>query len=251
MEYLFVLVTAALVIRAALIFLAPSKGEVGERRAVRMLRRSLDEDQFTVLSDLILPAFRGTTQIDVVVISRYGLWVIEVKNFDGWLFASPTDKQWTQVLYREKNRFQNPLHQNYKHLKAIEAVTGVHHRGMKNIVLFIGPAKFKTEQPDGVYRGFKELHRALKHETHLRFTDPDVKHIVEALLAADVANEKSATKTHIQRLQANHKPVRLNGDAPNCPRCGSIMAVRTARKTGDKFWGCSRFPACKGTRKGT
>jgi len=250
MEYLFVLVIAALVIRFAVIVVAPSKGEAGERKAVRMLRRSFDDDHFTILSDLILPAFRGTTQIDAVVISRYGLWVIEVKNFDGWLFASPTDKQWTQVLYKERNSFQNPLHQNYKHLKAIEAVTGVHHRGMKNIVLFVGSAKFKTEQPSGVYRGFKELYRSLKNETHLRFTDPDVRRIVKALQDADGANEKSATKNHIQTLREDHKPARVNGEAPNCPRCGSIMALRTARKTGDIFWGCSRFPACKGTRRG-
>jgi len=250
MEYLFALIIIALVIRIALALLSPSKGDAGERKAVRMLRRSLDQDQFTILSDLMLPSLNGTTQIDAVVVSRYGLWVIEVKNYDGWLFASLTGKQWTQVIYKEKNRFQNPLHQNFKHLKAIEAVTGVHHRGMKNIVLFVGSAKFKTEQPDGVYCGLKELNRALEGETHLRFTDPDVKRIVKALQEADGANEKSATKKHIAQLKADHKPARINGDAPNCPRCGAVMAVRTARKTGHKFWGCTRFPSCKGTRKG-
>lgn len=38
---------------------------------------------------------------------------------------------------------------------------------------------------------------------------------------------------------------------PKCPRCQSIMIERTARQgasAGKKFWGCTRFPACKGTR---
>jgi restriction system protein len=40
--------------------------------------------------------------------------------------------------------------------------------------------------------------------------------------------------------------------APACPRCGSEMALRTARQgvnEGQSFWGCSKFPGCRGTRQ--
>jgi ATP-dependent DNA helicase RecQ len=50
-------------------------------------------------------------------------------------------------------------------------------------------------------------------------------------------------------------PVRASGpgadDAPECPECGQSMLVRTAkngRNAGNQFWGCSGFPACRGTR---
>lgn len=39
--------------------------------------------------------------------------------------------------------------------------------------------------------------------------------------------------------------------APSCPRCSSRMVRRTARRganAGNQFWGCSRYPSCKGTR---
>lgn len=36
---------------------------------------------------------------------------------------------------------------------------------------------------------------------------------------------------------------------PSCPKCESVMALRTARERGTKFWGCSRYPDCKGTRQ--
>ena len=39
--------------------------------------------------------------------------------------------------------------------------------------------------------------------------------------------------------------------SPACPVCGGIMAVRTARKgirAGAQFWGCAKYPECKGTR---
>lgn len=38
---------------------------------------------------------------------------------------------------------------------------------------------------------------------------------------------------------------------PNCPTCGKLMVVRTARKgarAGSQFWGCSGYPQCKGAR---
>ena len=37
----------------------------------------------------------------------------------------------------------------------------------------------------------------------------------------------------------------------SCPRCSSEMVLRTARRgknTGSKFWGCKRFPKCRGTK---
>jgi len=41
------------------------------------------------------------------------------------------------------------------------------------------------------------------------------------------------------------------GNSPRCPRCGSAMHRRTAHRgtnAGGSFWGCSRFPVCRGTR---
>jgi restriction system protein len=38
-------------------------------------------------------------------------------------------------------------------------------------------------------------------------------------------------------------------EAPRCPRCGSEMVLRTAKSgsnLGDQFWGCSRYPQCRG-----
>ena len=35
---------------------------------------------------------------------------------------------------------------------------------------------------------------------------------------------------------------------PPCPKCSAVMVRRTNRRTGEKFWGCSAFPVCKGSR---
>lgn len=51
----------------------------------------------------------------VAVGSTEGIFVIEAKNMDGWIFGEVKSAQWTQSLFGKKYWFQNPLHQNYRH----------------------------------------------------------------------------------------------------------------------------------------
>jgi restriction system protein len=46
-------------------------------------------------------------------------------------------------------------------------------------------------------------------------------------------------------------PVQIPESPPQCPSCGSDMVLRVARKgtnAGSQFWGCRKYPACRGTR---
>ena len=84
----------------------------------------LDSEHYKVLDDLMLPS-RGntnTTQIDHIVVSDFGIFCIETKSYSGWIFGNAQQKHWTQVLYRYKKKFYNPLRQNYAHIKAVEAI---------------------------------------------------------------------------------------------------------------------------------
>ena len=72
------------------------RGRIGERRVDRVLREALDGNQYRVHSDVILSSLDGTTQIDHVVISRFGVFVIETKNFSGLVVGGPRDAQWSQ-----------------------------------------------------------------------------------------------------------------------------------------------------------
>ena len=49
-------------------------------------------------------------------------FINETKQYTGWIFEPPADTKWIQQIYRVKNRFQNPLHQNYGHLKAVQDI---------------------------------------------------------------------------------------------------------------------------------
>jgi uncharacterized protein YukJ len=78
--------------------------------------------------------------------------VIESKHYSGWIFANASWPTWTQVIYYYKQKFQNPLRQNYKHIKAIQKVLDfVPSEHIHSLVAFTGNAVFKTERPAGVF----------------------------------------------------------------------------------------------------
>jgi len=37
-------------------------------------------------------------------------------------------------------------------------------------------------------------------------------------------------------------------ESVKCPECEGPMTSRANRTTGQRFWGCNRYPVCKGTR---
>ena len=107
----------------------------------------------------------GTTQIDHILLSRFGVFVIETKHYKGWIFANENHKTWTQVLYRLKYKFQNPIHQNNRHVRAVRDLLDILPASdVRSIVVFTGSAEFKTDMPPGVYR-LPEMVKYLRAQT--------------------------------------------------------------------------------------
>ena len=75
------------------------KGVFGEFLVNRLLLQ-LPGSDYTLLKDVTLPAQDGTTQIDHIVVSKFGIFVVETKNMKGWIFGSAHQKLWTQKIYR-------------------------------------------------------------------------------------------------------------------------------------------------------
>lgn len=98
----------------------------------------LDENIYFRLNNVTIATLNGTTQIDHVVVSRFGIFVVESKNMKGWIFGSEQDRQWTQSIFGKKYRFQNPLHQNYRHTRALSQFLDVAHDKIHSVVMFWG-----------------------------------------------------------------------------------------------------------------
>jgi restriction system protein len=230
-------------------FLLPQlKGSLGEVSINSLIGRRLDRDAYHLIPNVTLPTKDGTTQIDHVIVSRYGIFVIETKTHKGWIYGSERDAKWTQVIYKRKERFQNPLRQNYRHTKTLSDLTGIPHDYFKSVVVFVGDSTFKTDMPANVVH-IRDFVRHIKTYLTPIIQDaqvPDITAVIQEW-AGTVSDEQR--RQHVRNLRNNRRPVSLNTGSPACPRCGQTMVQRKNRKTSEEFWGCPGYPKCRGTRQ--
>jgi len=220
-------------------------GAEGERRVNSTLRRKLAEQDYILLEDLTLPTTQGTTQVDHIVLSRYGIFVIETKNMSGWIFGGKTQARWTQVIHRHKSQFQNPLRQNYQHVKVVQDLLGVRQNQLENLVAFVGSSEPKTEMPPNVFWSRGDLFHYIVSRQTVQFTDREVRDFAHKLRCSSLESNKETRRAHVQHVRK--KITQKETDVTKCPRCGSKMIERTNRKTGQIFYGCSSYPKCRGT----
>jgi hypothetical protein len=117
---------------------------MGEALVAKIITESFQRPH-VLLNNVTLNMESGTTQIDHVLIADTGIFVIETKHYQGWIYGSPNQSQWTQVIYKKKSRFQNPIRQNYGHLKTLQSLFTLPAENFFSVVVFTGSAEFKTD----------------------------------------------------------------------------------------------------------
>jgi restriction system protein len=193
--------------------------------------------------DVTLSTPDGTTQIDHVFFSRYSLFVLETKNMQGWIFGAEKQSEWTQSIFRKKVRFQNPLRQNYKHVKALEAALQVPSETIHSVVSFIGSSTFKTDLPPNVTQG-AGLISYIKSFREPVFTEQQVAALLQSLQSQRPAPGFATQRAHIANLRKRAEPTAIK----LCPKCGNTLVVRKTQSgpnAGKEFWGCSGYPKCR------
>jgi hypothetical protein len=124
-------------------------GEAAVRRVIASSFRSSD---YHLLNNVTLPTADGTTQVDHILVSRFGIFVIESKHYSGEIFGDEREAQWTKAFLGVSYRFQNPIRQNYKHLVAVRDILDfVPTEHIRSVVVFTGDATFGTLRPSGVF----------------------------------------------------------------------------------------------------
>jgi len=138
----------------------------GEAAVRKQLINYCQKSTAHLLNNVTLEYKDGTTQIDHILITQNGIIVIETKHYSGWLFANEKQKQWTQVIFKWKNKFQSPIFQNRKHVQAVQQLLDfIPKEQIQSLVVFTGDAEFKTEVPRGVI----ELNQLISYVDSIRF----------------------------------------------------------------------------------
>jgi restriction system protein len=225
------------------------KGMTGEALVNLAAWLFLVRQDYRLIRNVTLPTDEGTTQIDHIIVSRYGVFVIETKNMSGWIFGGPHQKTWTQKIFRQTFKFQNPLHQNYKHTKVLEERLGIDPKALFSVIVFIGDSTFKTPMPENVTEAWGYV-RYIKSKREVLLLESEVTRISEAIEAGRLAPSIKTHRAHVQHLRSARSEPRAS-DTRTCPKCGRPMVLREAKqgaRAGQAFWGCSGFPKCRGVR---
>ena len=197
------------------------KGFAGEMLVHFLIKTRLDKKRYHVLKNVTLPTAHGTTQIDHIIVSTYGVFVIETKNMKGWIFGGARQNTWTQKIYRYTYRFQNPLHQNFKHVETLKAILELSDQQLFSVVVFVGSATFKTEMPENVIHG-KDLIRTITSKNRQVLLSTDVQMILSKIESARLTPSRATTRVHINHVKDIVE--RKNGHSR--PTCESPEVVR-------------------------
>ena len=176
----------------------------GEALVSQAIQKSFNSSDFHLLNHITLKIKGGTTQVDHILVSRFGVFVIETKDYKGWIFANPTHPFWTQVIFGRKFKFQNPIFQNMQHMRAVtDLLDFLPADTIKPLVVFVGQAEFKTDRPPGVYN-LSELIEYIRNQTSEVLSLNRMQFCVGRLETTRLAVTGKTDLEHIQNLQSRH-----------------------------------------------
>lgn len=209
--YLIVIIAIILIVLTVYRGLTYSAGNAGEHAVAKRLRR-LSRNRYFIINDLMIEKRNGhTTQIDHVVVSPYGIFVIETKNISGHVYGAEFSKQWTRYwrgykrggYYGTDNMsFDNPVLQNGAHVKALQEILQEYHPRFIPIVAFSPQATLKVnvQGVDVIY--WTDIKSVIKSYDEEVMDVDKAKEIYERLLAINI-KDKARRRGHAERAQRN------------------------------------------------
>jgi len=215
------------------------KGWIGEKKTMFYLWLSLSKKSYHKFHNVIILSNNGTTQFDHIVVSTYGIFIVETKNRKGWIYGSERQSKWTQTSYGNKYSFQNPLRQTFRHKKILAEYFNIKESHIRTVVYFVGNCKFKTQLPGNVIKS--GVGRYIKRFRSPILSTEEVNRILEAM-NKHLSDYTFTNRDHVRSLRQRLSSTTI------CPRCGGNLVERRAKKgpnAGSSFLGCENFPKCR------
>lgn len=179
----------------------------GEQQIADILTRELSYKDYFIFNNLTIPStYNGSSQIDHLVVSKFGIFVIESKDYQGWIFGSADQERWTQSLPGGKSKFQfeNPIRQNWSHIKALRELLPLFPDEIfHSIVVFSDASEIKTPAiKDVVKQG--ELISCIRKAVQNKISD-DQLHSIIGKLSYVCQTVDITPSQHIENIKARHQ----------------------------------------------
>lgn len=242
----FYLIFIALVILFVLLKLYYPKirGFMGEFLVKQKLNK-LPKDKYIVLNDIMIGDENGTHQIDHIVLSNFGIFVIETKNYKGLIKGRENDNKWCQYLGKTRKYFVNPIHQNFGHIRSLSKLLEIDENYFISIICFSNRANVDVICNNVVTQLVYLKQIILKYNDVIY--DYDINKLANIIMQNNIIDKK-IRKEHIMniRIKVNNDKELVNNMI--CPKCGSALIERNGKY--GKFIGCTNFPKCRYIIKG-
>lgn len=241
---IFFIVVVSFIIRTIFRFINKQKrkqlGELGEK-SVHKILASLPKRKYKIIDNVLLKVNQKTTQIDHIVVSRYGVFVIETKNYKGTIIGNEYSEHWTQYLSGQAYTFYNPIKQNLAHIHGILRFTKSYEKlQVVSIVAFSKECKLQITSDTEVVK-FGGLYKTIRRYRRKRISKKKMLFIYESIMDANMTT-KQDHKDHVHSVKSNVKVYEKNIKRRICPRCGSKLIKR--RRKHKKILRCKNKKHC-------
>ena len=215
------------------------KGKKGEKRAATLLKKhTMHGDK--LINDVILydEETKSSVQIDHILFSTRGIYVIETKNYSGKIYGTDKQSIWTHVYDENKPamQFYSPVKQNVIHISAIKKILHNPLTTIYNIVIFTS-GDISGVECRYVYTPVT-LNNFFKTHTEVKLSPVARDKMYEEIIEYAKKNQISK-RQHIKNVEKTQKDL----DNKICPRCKGHLVKRVGKY--GEFWGCENYPECR------
>jgi len=211
---------------------------------VKLELGKLPKNKYIVFNDIMIKDEKGTNQIDHLVLSKFGIFVIEMKNYYGLIKGKEFDNKWCQYLGKNKSYFINPIHQNYGHIKSLSNLLKLDDKYFISVICFSNQAKIDVKSSSIVTQVDFLDNEILKYNENI--VDSDIKELANVIIDNNIEDKKSR-KQHVEDIRIKVNNARELENNMICPKCGNKLTERIGKY--GKFIGCSNYPKCKYIKK--
>ncbi len=175
-------------------------GRMGEA-VVNYRLSKLDPEEYFIINNFMAVVDGRSTEIDHIVVSRFGIFVIETKNYKGIITGHEKNKEWEQTIYKVKNNFHSPIRQNYSHVMALKAILKDYPElPFVPIVVFTGEVILNVKAPNSTVIHCNDLNYAIEQHTKPILSEKGKNLIYYKLMVVN-SNDKKLRKDHIASIR--------------------------------------------------
>jgi len=221
------------------------RGKMGEFWIKEELKK-LPEDRYRIMNDIMIQD-NNTHQIDHIIFSNYGIFVIETKNYYGLIIGDYYKENWCKYTNKNKYYFKNPIYQNYGHIKALSKLLQIDESYFISVVCFSNQVKLKIKNKNNkdIVTQLDLLNNEIQKFQNITNLF-NINHMVNIINNANITDKK-IRKQHVNDIRNKIKKEETLVNDMKCPKCGNDLIEKKGRY--GKFIGCSNYPKCHYTKK--